>query len=646
MAAGRRLAAILVADMVDSTAAAQFNEAEALKLRDEQEALVHALIVGHQGREIKSTGDGCLAEFGSALRAVQCAIDIQKQLHERNAQPAVTKLQIRIGVHLGDVEPRGGDIFGDAVNIASRIEPLALPGGICISREVFSQVRNKISNEFEHLPSVALKGVQVPMEIYRLVLPWASEGPTRDPLGLPLHHRTRVAVLPFVNLSPEPNDEFFADGLTDELITRLYGAKGLEVIGRTSVMTYKRKEKNIVQIGKELRVASIIEGSVRKVGNKIRVTAKLVDAGTDVQVWASSYDRSLGDIFAIQTDIATKVAGSAHAVLQGPAIEVQPPETTDLEAYTEFLQGRHLLNTPSPESWKESVKHFKVAIARVPGFARAYVGLAQAYQVLFEGGLVSFDEGSPAATDTVRRALALNDSLAEAHSVLAKILWNADDGIGAEQEARRAIELNPNLPGPYETLCEAVALRSGETAESLGLIETAYHLDPVSPVPVSMMGGWLLYAGREAEFLEFWGKNRGLNPFRANADLAVYYTVKGDLGRATESLNEAARQRPDFPLTKMLEGYIAGVSGDRAAALRSKTELEQSYPDRPSPAGVILLGLGEVDAFFEKLDEAFVKHDLESAFLMFSPLLAGVRRDSRFGNLIAKLRSRVFPGAP
>ncbi|MFZ1023453.1 MAG: adenylate/guanylate cyclase domain-containing protein, partial [Thermoplasmata archaeon] len=287
MASTRRLSAIMFTDMVGSTSSAQANEAEALKLRDEQASLVRPLFAAHQGREIKSMGDGFLSEFGSALRAVQCAIDIQQHLHERNSQPGTPPIQLRIGIHLGDVEQRESDIFGDAVNIASRIEPLAAPGGVCISGEVFSQVRNKIPNTLEKLPPTALKGLRISVDIYRVLLPWNGREASFSSNDPALLDTNRIAVLPFVSMSPDPNDEYFADGLTEELIANLALVKGLKVIARTSVMEYKKKDKHVSEIGKELGVGTIVEGSVRKAANRIRVTVQVIDVATEEHLWAS-----------------------------------------------------------------------------------------------------------------------------------------------------------------------------------------------------------------------------------------------------------------------------------------------------------------------------------------------------------------------
>ena len=270
-------------DLVGYTAITQSNESLALKMLDRHRELVRPVLSRFGGREIKTIGDAFLVEFNSALEAAECAFEIQKTLHEFRDNTS-DQINVRIGIHVGDVIHSHGDVYGDAVNIASRIEPLAKGGGICISGQVYDQIRNKIPYKIAKIETGPLKNVAQSIEVYRFELPW--EKIEERPIELPAN---RIAVLPFVNISPDPNDEFFADGLTEELIANLSLVKGLKIIARTSVMNYKKKEKNVSEIGKELGVGTIVEGSVRKAANRIRVTVQVIDVNTEEHLWASNY---------------------------------------------------------------------------------------------------------------------------------------------------------------------------------------------------------------------------------------------------------------------------------------------------------------------------------------------------------------------
>jgi adenylate cyclase len=277
-ASRRTLACIMFTDMVEYTALAQSNEEQSLRVLERHNELVRPFFLKRRGREVKTIGDSFLVEFESALDAASCAIEIQEFLHDYNLSSTEEwKIKLRIGIHLGDVIHKGADVLGDAVNIASRIRPLADAEGICLTRQVHDLVQNKIRVPMQSLGIVPLKNVAQSIEVFKVVTPWDKDIPTQKEPG----KVTRIAVLPFTNMSPNPSDEYFADGLTEELIDRLSQVKGLEVIARTSVMTYKNKDKKISEIGKELRVGSIIEGSVRKAGNKIRATVNLIDSTSE-----------------------------------------------------------------------------------------------------------------------------------------------------------------------------------------------------------------------------------------------------------------------------------------------------------------------------------------------------------------------------
>jgi adenylate cyclase len=292
-------------DMAGYTALGQENEHASLELLEGHRQLLRPLFSKHAGREIKTMGDAFLVEFHSALEATLCAIDIQSTVHSRNLERG-EKLQVRVGIHVGDVVHQGNDVLGDAVNIASRIEPLAMPGGICLSEQVHDQIRNKVPYQLIKIQAGPLKNVRERFDVYKVVLPWDRSDAGAE--TSPRLDRRRVAVLPFVNISPDPADEYFADGMTEELISTMSRIRGLSVIARASVMGYKGGQKKISDVAKELEVGTVLEGSIRKAGNRLRITVQLIDSQTSDHRWAESYDRELRDVFAVQSEISKTVA--------------------------------------------------------------------------------------------------------------------------------------------------------------------------------------------------------------------------------------------------------------------------------------------------------------------------------------------------
>ena len=636
-------------DMVGSTASAQDNEAEALRLQDEQAGLVRPLFAAHQGREIKSMGDGFLAEFDSALRAVQCAIDIQQHLHDRNSQPGITAIQLRIGIHLGDVEQRESDIFGDAVNIAARIEPLAPPGGLCISGQVFDQVRNKIPNRVEKLESRALKGVRVPLDVFRVALPWTSKellsGDDRS---------TGLAVLPFANISPDPKDGYFADGLTEELITVLSQLQEIPVIARTSVMQYKATTKDVSQIGTELGVSTILEGSVRKAGNRLRISVQLIDAASQRHLWANSYDRELTDIFMVQTEIANQVADALRVKLRAteerhleasltvPALK----DSRDIQAYLYFLQGQALVYRQEEAPLRQALRFFEQASERDPSFSRAHAGTALGYIRLGDGGYIPFSEAIDRGRTAAEKALSISPDLAEAHSMLAALSWMADDPFElGEKEARKAIELNPNLAEPHFFLGMIGAVR-GDLKAFVSHTEAAYQLDPLSVFNVWDLGRAYFYAGRGEDALEHWKRDLPFHPIASYRGMIDYYIAKGDLEKAGNIVEEMEKIGPTDQFTYLNRGYLAALLGDRATATEMIANLVAMHEQGRvgvAWAGYIYLALGDLDKFFEYMFAAARDHTCPAVDLVCAPLFAEVRKDSRFPQLLESIGLRIRP---
>jgi adenylate cyclase len=638
VAPGRRLAAVMFTDTVGFTASTQANEGRTLELLRQQAELLRPLLALHQGREVKSTGDGFLVEFDSALKAVQCAVNIQRRIYERNSEGGQTPIRVRIGVHLGDVVQNGTDILGDAVNIAARIEPLAEPGGVCVSSAVYEQVRTKVTDKFDRLEPKALKGVELPMEVYRVVPTWEGDGVNHAEDASHPPDRTRIAVLPFANISPDPNDEYFADGLTEELIANLSLVPGLKVIARTSVLGYKKGEKKVATIGKELGVGTVVEGSVRRAANKIRVTVQVIDVATEEHLWTAKYDDDLDDIFAVQGEIATKVASSLPGSLTKPQVSVpeleRPKET---QAYLSFLQGQALIWRRDEPSLRKSLEHFQKAIESDPTFARAYAGLARAYINLGGEGYLTWTGSIEMGQAAAERASKLDPDLAEAHVLLGELAFMADAPAEIlDRELRRALELNPNLAQAHSIL-SSLAGSFGIMESYILQAEEAYRLDPLSPPMIRRQGEAYFNSGRYEEALAHWKEHLESDPIDAYRGLAEYYMLKGDFEQADSMVGELERVAPNSDPALLCRGHLAALMGDRDTAVRMIAKIDELFKkgtSRQSSIGYIYYALGDLDRFFEYMSASARNHTMQAVRVRLSPLFTAARRDPRFVMLV------------
>jgi len=481
----RRLAAMMQTDIVGYTAMTQRDETVALALLSEHNATLRAVFPRYRGIEIKALGDGFLVEFSSALDAVQCAMEIQTKLHERNrSDSSLTPIRIRIGLHVGDVIHRGDDVFGDGVNITSRIEPLAQGGGIALSQQVYSQVWNKVDVPMVGLGPQQLKNIRLPIEVYRLDLTGSPEDARAARTQLPTADRARrLAVLPFANISPDLQDAYLADGITEELIFTLSKISGLKVVAKTSVMRYREVEENVTEIGRELGVSTIIEGSVRKAGKQIRTTVQLIDVASQEHLWSEAYDSELDDLFAVQREIAEQVADALRVrLLPAEREEIAKVPTQNRDAHTNYLRGRYAWSQWSEAALLNAIEYFRQAIELDPTFALAYAGMADTYSLMAYLEYLPPAKAYPLAEESVKQALALDDGLAEAHSSLAmiKIVFCADLE-EAEGDLLRAIELNPNCAAAHQWYA-LVLSATGREEEALRERELAEELDPLALV--------------------------------------------------------------------------------------------------------------------------------------------------------------------
>jgi TolB-like protein len=626
-------------DTVGFTASTQANEGRTLELLRQQAELLRPLLALHQGREIKSTGDGFLVEFDSALKAVQCAVNIQRRIYERNSEGGQSPIRIRIGVHLGDVVQNGTDILGDAVNIAARIEPLAEPGGVCVSSAVYDQVRTKVADKFERLPSKAMKGIELPMEVYRVLFPWMNHGGgtgAEEPRNL---DKSRLAVLPFANISPDPSDEYFADGLTEELIASLSLVPGVKVIARTSVIGYKKTEKSVATIGKELGVGTVVEGSVRRAANRIRVTVQVIDVATEEHLWTAKYDDDLDDIFAVQGDIATKVATALPGGLKrekAPIPELAKPKET--EAYLLYLQGQALMWKTDEGSLRRSLEFFKKALETDPTYARAYAGMARAYIGLGSEDFMSWLDACNLGRTAAEKAIAIEPGLAEAHGLRAEIAFMADETADVlEHEVRRALELNPNLAQAH-TILAALAGSLGIAEAYAAENEAAYRLDPLSPPTIRSLGNAYFFSGRFEEALAHWKATMEQAPLDSCRGLADYHMLKGDFEQAELMVKELERIAPGSDFALLCRGYLSALRGDRPAALKMIEKLQETSREgysRASSVGFIYFALGDLDRFFQVMFAAAKAHTMQAARIRMSPLFSAARRDRRFVELMS-----------
>jgi adenylate cyclase len=369
----------------------------------------------------------------------------------------------------------------DAVNIASRIYPLADAGGICVSRQVYDQVRNKFEFPLASQGVKELKNVTEPVEVFKVTMPWERE---ESSATSPLDPK-RIAVLPFVSMSPDTNDEYFADGLTEELITRISLVRGLEVIARTSAMNYKKKEKNASQIGRELKVGTLLEGSVRKAGNRIRVSAQLINANTEGHLWAETYDRNLEDIFEVQSSVAENVAGALKLRLLDEDKE-RVESTGNIEAYAMYLRAMQLIHEDNEASCRESIALFEEAISKDPTFVRAYAGLSLAWYQMAVLNWADFIVSVNRAEAAARKAVELGPASAEAHAAMARVHVALDKFGESLLEGETAIRINPNLVLASSEL-GWICCVLGRFDEAIGYLRKARSLDPLDPYPAGTL---------------------------------------------------------------------------------------------------------------------------------------------------------------
>jgi adenylate cyclase len=552
MSATRRLAAILAADVAGYSRLIGADESGTLQAFKTIKAEVFdPTIAAHSGRLVKTTGDGFLVEFSSVVDVLRCAVEVQAGMTQQNAEiSSDRRIEFRMGINVGDIVVEDGDIFGDGVNVAVRLEGLAAPGGICVSARVKEDAAGKVDLVFEDIGEQTLKNIARPVRVYR-VGTGQRAGAARAPSSLPLPDKPSIAVLPFANMSGDSEQEFFADGITEDLISALSRYPSLFVIARNSSFTYKGRAVDVKQVGRELGVRYVLEGGLRKAGNRIRVTAQLVEAETGKHVRAERYDRDLADIFALQDKITEAVTiAVAPAVADAELRRAMRKPPGSLDAWAAYQRGLWHVFKISRDDDALAQKYFQHAIDIDPAFAGGYKGLAVAYiQAATVLQTHSQAEAYRSAEALARQAIALDGTDAEAHLALAAAMLRHGDYEGALAEAEIALAMSPNLALAHGTLGETLIF-SGRPKEGLAAVQTSIRLDPHDPKLAIRLN---------------------------NLALGLYFA--GEYNAAVEAAKRAVRTNPDFPLAYR---WLAAALGQLGRSAEAKEALERAIAIAPA----------------------------------------------------------------
>lgn len=676
----RRLAAILSADVAGYSrmiAADQDAIVRTLTLYREQ---IEMLLRGHRGRLVDFTGDNFLAEFPSAEEAVRCAIEIQRVLRVRNAElPQDKRVEFRIGAHLGDIRVEEGRLYGDGINIAARLEGLAEPGGICVSSQIHEQVRNRIHLDFHDLGPQSVKNIPAPVHAYSVALDaalaesstvpgrprrlqlagaiaaalilaflgWrllAPGGKTLSPVAA-LGPIRSLAVLPLDDMSQAEDNAYFVDGLTEELTATLARIRGLRVISRTSAMHYGNATIPLPEIAMALGVDALIEGSVRRDGNRVRITAQLIRASSDEHIWSASYTRPLTDIFALQSEVASAIAKAVDVELT-PAEQVRlaNAQAVDVDAHEAYLRGRYFLQKGSVEGNRRALEYFELAIREDPEFALGYAGLAEASSCDSCASLP--EEAMVRAKAAALRALELDEGLAEAHTALGMIKsWHEWDFAGGEIEFLRAMRLSPGHVRAH-VLYSRVLEGLGRLDEAVDHAKMAHELDPLSVAVAVNLGELYARTGAYARAVEQLDRALELDPRSAAVHRAVgrMNCERGEFEAGLARLERARSFAPNDAVVLGELGHCYAQAGRDADARRLLDEIAEGRPGgelAPMTPALIHVGLGETDDVFEWLERAYDERATLLPSVLTDPRYEQIRTDPRFADLLHRMGARA-----
>ena len=673
MSQSRQLAAIMFTDIVGYTTMMQQNENRAVAAIKHYNATLEKWVAHFNGRILNFYGDGSLCSFSSATDAVNCSIEVQKELRSEPVVP------LRIGLHIGEIFFEQEKALGDGVNVASRVQSLGQENTILISAEIHDKIKNNPSITAQSLGLFDFKNVNKPLEIFALT----NEGlfvPQRKTMQGKLQKKNvhkriliivavliilfvsafilyqkffpgketvssekSIAVLPFTDMSKNKDQEYLSDGLTEDIITQLAKINSFKVISRTSVMQYKKNSKSIKEIGKELGAEVVLEGSVQQSGDQVRITAQLINTLTDEHLWAESYDRSMKDVFSIQTDIAKKIANALKAKLTTTEQQrIEKKYTENTEAYQLYLKGRYYWNKRSEESVKKGIEFFKQAIELDSSYALAFAGLGDSYLMLGVHSMLKPEESFPLAKSYAEKALRIDNSLSESYATLIDInihyYWDLD---AAENNFHKAVDFNPFYANSYHWYSEVLVLRK-QFENALKESQAALEIDPYSLIINTQYGKHLSYAGKLTMAIDQLQKTLEYDSTFALAhwQLGLIYIQMKQYNKAVTSLRKAFDIAPENMGFLSTLGYAEAFAGNKAEAKRiEKVILNNSKIKYVSPQdlAVISLGVGNEQLALQYLEQAYIQRCPWLPFLNLNPLFRSLQGKPKFQTLLHKL---------
>jgi len=635
----------MFSDMFGYTALMQQNEQLATTKRKRLQNVLEKSVSAFNGKILQYYGDGALSMFNSAINGVNAAVEIQQALQQH------PKVELRIGIHTGDISIENETIYGDGVNLASRIESLAVPGSIFISEKVFDEIRNQENLTAREIGYFELKNVAEPVRIFAIdndgiVVPRRDtlKGKTKQPVN-------RVAVLPFVNMSAEAENEYFSDGITEELLNALTKIRGLQVTSRTSAFVFKGRNADVRDIGTQLNVDKILEGSVRKAGNRVRITAQLINAADGYHIWSETYDRNLTDIFEVQDEISGIIANKLRENLSRKEHEeklVKVP-TQNFEAYTLFLKGLHFYNKITPNDIKKSIECFEKAVMLEPGYASAYAHAAAGYAFLGSTGQMQPSEAFELVHKLADKALEIDALLGAGHAAKGSAYLLYDwKWKQAHDSLLKAIQLNPAASNAYQLL-SLYYLSTGQKKEAVEIMEKALLIDPLSPMINHFLAEAYFNAGRTDDALKQINSLLDIYPrMRIALELKGWCAgIKGDWTMAQEIFEDVHRLT-NHPLKGLAPlGCAYAKLGETKKALECIRKIEQRKLEEPAVVididlAMIWYSLGEKDKFFYHLFQCVQKRMGPVAILIDHPMFKDAAQDPRYQLLKDELNLNEF----